>query len=372
MVLPLTSPGSAIPVTGPAGADPPVTERPAAGPLGFGVHFADKMLTMRWPAEAGWHRRRIEPYRPLSLDPAALCLHYGQAVFEGLKAYRQADGGVAIFRPRENARRLNRSAARMAIPELPEGEVVEAMNDFVASIAYAVPSQPGQSLYLRPLVIAVEPTLAVRPAREYLFLLIASPVESFFASDEVRPVRAWVAEGFVRAAAGGTGEAKCPGNYAGALLAQVAAIEHGCEQVVWLDAAEHRWVEEMGAMNIFFVWDGPDGAVVTTPPLTGSLLPGVVRRSVLTLAADLGYEASEERLSVEDWRRACENGRMREMFATGTAAVVTPIGVVRHGDREWSAGDGGVGPVTARLRAGLLDVQYGRVPDRHNWLERVR
>ena len=239
------------------------------------------------PPTQGWHDAQLTAYEPLQLDPSAMVLHYGQAIFEGIKAYRQPDGGVAIFRPEENARRFNRSAARLAMPELPEELFLEAVDALVDIDRAWVPTAEGQSLYLRPFMIATEAQVGMRPAHEYLFLLIAFPVTPFF-SGEVKPVTVWLSDEYVRAAVGGTGEAKCAGNYAGSLLAQRQAAEKGCDQVVWLDAVERRWVEEMGGMNLFFVFDDGDGARLLTPALTGTLLPGVVRDSLIALAPELG------------------------------------------------------------------------------------
>ncbi len=340
---------------------------------GFGRVHTDHMVAIRYTDERGWHDARLTAYEPLQLDPSAMALHYGQAIFEGLKAYRQPDGGVAVFRPEENARRFNRSAARLAMPALPEQLFLEAVDALVSVDRAWVPTSEGQSLYLRPFMIATEAQVGMRPANEYLFLLIAFPVVPFFPG-EVRPVTVWLSDEYVRAAVGGTGEAKCAGNYAGSLLAQRQAAEQGCDQVVWLDAVERRWVEEMGGMNLFFVYRdaGDDGPIrLVTPALTGTMLPGVVRDSLLTLAPDLGITVEEGRLSVDDWRKGCADGTLTEVFACGTAAVIAPVGHVksRHGD--WPVGDGRPGPTTLRLRQALLDLQYGRSPDPHGWMRRI-
>ena len=337
---------------------------------GFGRVHTDHMVTVRWSAERGWHDGRLSAYAPLELDPSAMVLHYGQAIFEGLKAYRQQDGSVAVFRPAENARRFNRSAARLAMPELPEELFLEAVDALVRTDLAWVPDAEGQSLYLRPFMIATEAQVGMRPAQEYLFLLIAFPVTPFFPG-EVRPVTVWLSDEYVRAAVGGTGEAKCAGNYAGSLLAQRQAAQQGCDQVVWLDAVERRWVEEMGGMNLFFVL--ADGAAprLLTPALTGTLLPGVVRDSLLTLAPALGFEVEQGRISVDDWRKGCEDGSLSEVFACGTAAVLAPVGYVKSRQGEWRVGDGEPGPVTMQLRAALLDLQYGRCPDPYGWMQPV-
>jgi branched-chain amino acid aminotransferase len=337
---------------------------------GFGRVHTDHMVAVRWTQDRGWHDARLSAYAPLELDPSAMVLHYGQAIFEGLKAYRQAGGGVAVFRPEENARRFNRSAARLAMPEIPEELFVEAVETLVGVDSDWVPTAAGQSLYLRPFMIATEAQVGMRPAHEYLFLLIAFPVTPFFPG-EVRPVTVWLSSEYVRAAVGGTGEAKCAGNYAGSLLAQRQAAEKGCDQVVWLDAVERRWVEEMGGMNLFFVLRDGDRTRLLTPALTGTLLPGVVRDSLLALAPELGLEVEEGRISVDEWRKGCEDGSLTEVFACGTAAVVAPVGYAKGVSGEWQVGDGQPGPVTLRLRETLLDLQYGRREDTRGWMHRI-
>ena len=339
---------------------------------GFGRVHTDHMVAIRWTDELGWHDAALTAYEPLQLDPAAMVLHYGQAIFEGLKAYRQPDGGVAVFRPEENARRFRRSAARLAMPELPTELFLEAVDVLVAQDRDWVPTADGQSLYLRPFMIATEAQVGMRPAHEYLFLLIAFPVTPFFPG-EVKPVTVWLSEEYVRAAVGGTGEAKCAGNYAGSLLAQRQAAEQGCDQVVWLDAVERRWVEEMGGMNLFFVRPRPGGgATLFTPALTGTLLPGVVRDSLLTMAPELGLTVEQGRISAQEWRSGCEDGSITEVFACGTAAVIAPVGRARSRQGDWLVGDGSAGPVTMSLREALLELQVGRRPDPHGWMHPVR
>lgn len=342
---------------------------------GFGRVHTDHMVQVRWTEELGWHDARLTAYAPLALDPSAMVLHYGQAIFEGMKAYRQPDGGVALFRPEENARRFNRSAARLAMPELPEELFLDAVRTLVEADRAWVPTAAGQSLYLRPFMIATEAQVGMRPAHEYQFLLIAFPVTPFFPG-EVRPVTVWLSDEYVRAAVGGTGEAKCAGNYAGSLLAQRQAAEQGCDQVVWLDAVERRWVEEMGGMNLFFVFtdrdaDGAERHRMLTPALTGTLLPGVVRDSLLALAPDLGLQVDQGQISVEQWRDAVADGTLTEVFACGTAAVIAPVGRARSRQGDWTMGDGTPGPVTLRLREALLDLQYGRTEDPYGWMQRV-
>jgi len=339
---------------------------------GFGRVFTDHMITLRWSTGRGWHDGKLEPYGPLVLDPATAVLHYSQEVFEGLKAYRQDAGPVVAFRPYANAGRFRRSAARMAMPELPEEAFVQAIELLVTLDKDWVPANTEQSLYLRPFMIATTVALGVgRPADSYLLLVIASPSGSVFAGGGLRAVSVWLAEGYTRAAPGGTGEAKTGGNYAASFLGQQQAVDNGCDQVVWLDAIEHRWVEEMGGMNLFFVYGSGQDARIETPPLTGTLLPGITRDSVLTLAPDLGIPASEGAISVEQWRSRCESGEITEVFACGTAAVITPVAEVKGATGSWTIGDGQPGPVTMRLREQLLGIQFGRLPDPHGWVHKI-
>jgi branched-chain amino acid aminotransferase len=338
--------------------------------LGFGRVFTEHLVKIPYSAPNGWGRGVLEPYGRIELDPAAAVLHYGQAIFEGFKAYRQRDGGVATFRPDANARRFNTSAKRLAMPELPVDLFVEAADALIRQERDWVPSQPGESLYLRPLMIATEAMLGVRPAREYLFLLFGSPSGSYFPRG-VKPVTVWISEEYSRAAPGGTGFAKCAGNYAASLVAQEQAQGIGCDQVVWLDACQHNVVEEMGGMNLFFVYDEQGKTVLVTPKLTGTLLPGITRDSLLTLGKGLGYEVEERIVTVDEWEAALRDGRMTEAFACGTAAVITPIGHVRSGRGEWTVRGGEAGPVSARLREALLDIQHGTLPDEHGWMHRI-
>ena len=331
------------------------------------------MITLRWSAERGWHDGRLEPYGPFTLDPATAVFHYSQEFFEGLKAYRQDNGSITMFRPEANATRFNRSAVRMAMPELPEETFVRALELLVAQDRDWVPSGEGYSLYLRPFMIATQRGLGVNhPSNEYLFCVIASPAASYF-SGGVKPVTVWLSEDYTRAAPGGTGAVKAGGNYAAAFVAQQQAVDQGCDQVVWLDAAEHRWVEEMGGMNLFFVFGaaGGEGPQIMTPALTGTLLPGITRDSLLRLAPELGIKASEDRISVEAWRAQCASGELTEVFACGTAAVVTPVGRVKGASGEWLVGDGAPGLVTMRLRDELIGIQNGRLADPFGWLHEV-
>ena len=334
---------------------------------GFGKHFTDHMARAMWTPQAGWHDARVEPYGPLQLDPAAAVLHYAQEIFEGLKAYRHADGSVWTFRPQANAARFARSARRLALPELSEQAFLDSLCALVRTDVDWVPTGGEASLYLRPFMFASETFLGVRPAAEVSYLVIASPAGAYFPGD-VHPVSIWLSQDYTRAAPGGTGTAKCGGNYAASLIAQQQASANGCDQVCFLDATEHRWVEELGGMNLYFVLD--DGSLVT-PALSGSILEGVTRSSVLQLATDLGHRVEERRVDVQEWRDGVESGRITEVFACGTAAVVTPIGSLVEPDRTSVANGGRTGEVTAKIRAALLDVQYGRVQDAHGWLYRL-
>jgi branched-chain amino acid aminotransferase len=345
-------------------------ERLLANP-GFGRVFTDHMVRIHWTPESGWRHAALVPYGPLTIDPGTSVLHYAQAVFEGLKAFRQADGGVAAFRADRHAARFRDSARRLALPELPEETFLAAIDVLLEADHEWVPSAPDHSLYLRPMMFATEVTLAVHPADDVTFLLIASPSGSYFPRG-VKPVTVWLSEDFSRAAPGGTGAAKTGGNYAGGLLAQAQATEHGCDQVVWLDSHEHRWVEEMGGMNLCFVYGRGPKARLMTPALTGTLLPGVTRDSLLTLGRDLGYATDEGRISVDEWRAGCEDGSLTEVFACGTAAVITPVGAVKSARGSWTVGDGGAGEVSMKLRQALVNIQRGAAPDPRGWLYRAR
>ncbi|HEY9438340.1 MAG TPA: branched-chain amino acid aminotransferase [Streptomyces sp.] len=339
---------------------------------GFGRHFTDHMVTISWTEGRGWHDAQLVPYGPLSIDPANMTLHYAQEIFEGLKAYRRPDGSVATFRPEANAARFQRSAARLAMPELPVETFIGACDALVQQDKAWVPAHGGEeSLYLRPFMIAAEVGLGVRPANEYLFLVIASPAGAYFRGG-VRPVSIWLSQDRVRAVPGGMGDAKTGGNYAASLLAQAEAAAKGCDQVAYLDAVEHKWVEELGGMNLYFVYEQEDGGKrIVTPSLTGSLLAGVTRDSLLTVARDLGYGAEEGRVSIDQWRDDTEKGVLTEVFACGTAAVITPVGTVKHAGGEWTQGDGKPGEVTVKLRERLLDIQRGVAEDTHGWMHQI-
>jgi branched-chain amino acid aminotransferase len=344
-------------------------QRALADP-GFGRVFTDHMITVDWSQERGWHGAALVPYGPLCMDPATQVLHYAQEIFEGAKAYLRADGSVAAFRPQANAARFNRSARRMALPELPEDTFVRSLELLVTADRDWVPAAQGCSLYLRPFMIATQRTLvADKPPTAARYLVIASPAASYFKSGAA-PVTVWLSERYTRAAPGGTGEVKCGGNYAAALAGQIEALAAGCDQAVWLDAVEHRWVEEMGGMNLFFVYGSGARTHLVTPPLTGTMLPGITRDSLLTLAPDMGVPAEEGRLSASQWRAGAESGKITEVFACGTAAVITPVGKVKSASAEWAVGSG-PGPVTMKLREALLGIQYGTTPDPYGWIHKI-
>lgn len=351
-------------------ATPEERDRLLANP-GFGQVFTDHMITIRWTEERGWHEPRLKPYGPLTLDPATAVFHYAQELFEGLKAYRQADGSVVAFRPHANAARFAGSCARMAMPPLPEELFVRSLELLVDTDRDWVPTQEGHSLYLRPFMIATQRGLGVNsPSSSYTFIVIASPSGAYF-SGGVKPVSVWLSEEYTRAAPGGTGAAKCGGNYAAAFVAQAQAVREGCDQVVWLDAKEHRWVEEMGGMNLFFVYGTGESARIQTPPLTGTLLPGITRDSLLKLAPDLGIPADERPITTDEWRAGNASGDLSEVFACGTAAVITPVGRVKNTGGEWRVGSGEPGPITMRLREELVGIQYGTRTDPYGWIHKI-
>ena len=331
---------------------------------GFGKHFTDHMVLIDWEKDKGFINPRVVPYAPLSIDPANMTLHYGQAIFEGLKAYKHSDGSIKTFRPKSNAARFAKSARRIAMPEIPEELFVESIKQLLAVDKNWVPQDREKSLYLIPFMFATEVGLGVRPSSKYLFLLIASPAGNYFPAG-IKPVSVWLSKEYVRAAPDGTGEAKFAGNYAASLIAQAQAAKQGCDQVVWLDAIERRFIEEMGWMNLYFVY-GKKNEIVT-PSLTGSLLAGITRDSILQLAKDLGMKAIEDKISIEDWKKGCADGDITEVFACGTAAVVTPVGLVKSSTDEFVVANGQTVPVTAKIRSALLDIQTGVAKDEHNW-----
>lgn len=338
---------------------------------GWGQVFTDHMISIRWSADQGWHDARLQPYGPLPLPPSASVFHYGQEVFEGLKAYRYANGHIVTFRPEANAARFNRSACRISMPELPVPLFIHAIELLVRQDRDWVPTAEDHSLYIRPFMIATDPRLREdRPSSTYQFIVIASPVGAYF-QHGIHPVTVRIAEGYSRVGPGGAGEAKFGGNYAGTFVGQLQAIEARAEQVVWLDAVEHRWVEELGGMNLMFVYGTGANARVTTPPLTGTLLQGITRDCLLKLGPDLGIPVLEENISVDQWEADCRSGEISETFACGTAAVITPVGTVKTATTEWSIGDGEPGHVTMRLREHLTDIQFGRRPDHYGWIHEI-
>ncbi|TDR94012.1 branched-chain amino acid aminotransferase [Enterovirga rhinocerotis] len=334
---------------------------------GFGKVFTDHMAIVRYSQDRGWHDARITARAPIPLDPASAVLHYAQEIFEGLKAYRAEDGGAVLFRPGENASRFRLSAERMAMPAVPEEMFVEACRLVTTTDRAWIPDSPDGSLYLRPFMFANEVFLGVKPSSEYLFLVIASPVGAYFKGG-ASAVSIWVSDEYVRAAPGGTGAAKYGGNYAASLKAQAEATENGCDQVVFLDAVERRWIDELGGMNVFFVFE--DGSLLT-PPLGGSILPGITRDSLITLARDAGRTVREEPYAIDQWAADAASGRLREAFACGTAAVITPIGTVKRRDGAFKIADGEAGPVATSLRQQLVDIQRAKAPDPHGWVQRL-
>jgi branched-chain amino acid aminotransferase len=338
---------------------------------GFGNHFTDHTAVVDYRVDAsgagGWENARLEPYGPLSLDPAASVLHYGQEIFEGMKAYRHADGSAWTFRPEANAARLNRSAARLALPQLPEAIFLESLRQLVSADREWIPNGAGESLYLRPFMIATEAFLGVRPAREVSYRVIASPAGNYFGG-EVQPVSIWVSRNYARAGRGGTGAAKCGGNYAASLAAQLEAEAHGCKQVLFLDQFNDNAVEELGGMNVFFVFR--DGTLVT-PALSGTILEGITRSSVIQLGRDRGLDVEERRITLDEWRDGIASGDITEVFACGTAAVITPIGRLVDGESTIGAPDAVAGEVTMSLRKQLLGIQTGTAEDSHGWLTRL-
>jgi branched-chain amino acid aminotransferase len=338
---------------------------------GFGKYHTDHMVSIEYTDGLGWHDAQVIPYGPIELDPSAIVLHYAQEVFEGLKAYRWADGSVVSFRPDANAARLRSSARRIAIPELPDEVFLESLRQLVAVDSAWVPPVGGEeALYLRPFIIATEPGLGVRPAKQYRYLLIASPAGAYFKGG-INPVSVWVSTEYVRACPGGTGAAKFGGNYAASLLAQAEAAEHGCDQVVWLDGVERRFVEEMGGMNLFFVLGSGGSARLVTPELSGSLLPGITRDSLLQLAIDAGFNVEERKIDIDEWQKKAAAREITEVFACGTAAVITPVSQVKYGDSDFTIADGTPGEVTMALRDTLTGIQRGTFADTHGWMTRL-
>jgi branched-chain amino acid aminotransferase len=335
------------------------------GAPGFGKVFTDHMVTVQWTTERGWHDARVRPYGPLQIDPATHIFHYGQSIFEGFKAYAQPDGSIATFRPETNGVRFQHSAERLALPKLPVEDFVAAADALIRQDAAWVPTASDDSLYIRPFMVATEVGLGVRPASDVTFLVIASPAGAYFGEGS-NQVAIWLSEDYTRAAPGGTGAAKCGGNYAASLVAQQEAIANGCQQVLFLDAVERRWVEELGGMNLWFVLD--NGTMVT-PELTGTILDGVTRDTMKTLAAEHGHRVEERGVDIDEWRKGMDAGAVTEVFACGTAAIVASVGTLRWHDGELTMP--AQTPVADALRTSLVDLQHGRAPDSHGWMHRV-
>lgn len=337
---------------------------------GFGRYVTDNMVSIEYH-DGAWQTPEVKAYGPLTLDPSAMVLHYGQAIFEGLKVYRWADGSLRSFRPQANAERMNLSADRMAMPNLPEEVFLESLRQLLLVDGDWVPAAGGEeALYIRPVMFSTEPGLGVRPAKDYLFLMFASPAGAYF-SGGISPVTVWLSREYVRACPGGTGAAKFAGNYAASLKAQEGAMAEGCDQVVWLDAIERTYIEEMGGMNLFFVYGEGENAEIVTPELSGSLLPGVTRRSLLRLAEDAGYRTTERKISVAELEADARSGALTEVFACGTAAVITPVGHFKGTDEDFQINGGQTGTITMELREQLTGIQRGAVADTHDWMVKL-
>ena len=338
----------------------------ADNPLEFGTIFTDHMFLMNYETGRGWFDPRIIPYQSLSLEPSAMVFHYGQEMFEGLKAYKAADGRTLLFRPNKNIERANRSNRRLCIPEIPEEDFLQALKAIVKMEEAWIPTKEGTSLYIRPFVIATDPFLGVRPANTYLFVIILSPVGAYY-PEGLNPVKIWIEDEYVRAVRGGIGEAKTGGNYVASMRSQVKAHEEGYSQVLWLDGVHRKYIEEVGAMNIFFKING----TIVTPELNGSILPGVTRDSVLELCREWGLPVKETKISIDDIYEAHSKGLLEEVFGTGTAAVISPVGQLRWEDHIMQVQDGGIGPVSRKLYDTLTGIQLGKIEDYNHWTVEV-
>ena len=343
-------------------------EKPDQNKLGFGRYFTDHMFIMDYAEGKGWHDARIVPYGPLSLDPACMVFHYAQEMFEGLKAYRTPNGDVQLFRPDKNIERMNNTNERLCIPKLEPSDVLDAIKALVATEEEWVPSVEGTSLYIRPFIIATDVQLGVHPSHTYKFMVILSPVGSYY-PEGIKPVKIFVENEYVRAVKGGTGFAKVGGNYACSLIGQKKAEEMGYSQVLWLDGIEHKYIDEVGAMNVFFVIDGK----VITPSLAeGSILPGVTRNSCIKLLSDMGYEVEERKLSIDEVEAAYKNGTLNEAFGTGTAAVVSPMGLLDNGKEKMIINNQQIGPIAQKLYDTLTGIQWGKIEDKYGWTVKVK
>jgi len=337
--------------------------KPDDASLGFGTIFTDHMFNMDYSVDRGWHAARIEPYGSIEMDPSTMFLHYGQGVFEGLKAYRTEAGRIQLFRPQENLKRLNRSCRRLCIPEVDEDFALDALKQLIDLEKDWVPGAPETSLYIRPTIIAIDPFLGVRASHTYRYFVILSPVGAYY-PEGFNPVKILVTSDYVRAVRGGVGEAKTPGNYAASLLAGERAHEAGYTQVLWLDGVEQKYLEEVGSMNIFFVIDDE----IITPALNGSILPGVTRKSVIALAKHWGEKVAERQISIDDLIDAHADGRLKEVFGAGTAAVISPVGQIKYGDRVITINDNRTGPVAQKYYNAITDIQYGKAEDPLGWV----
>ena len=338
-----------------------------SGDLPFGKVFTDYMFEMDYKPDKGWHDAKITPYAPLSLDPATTSLHYGQLFFEGLKAYRHKDGRIALFRPIENMHRMNQSAWRMSMAEINPEEVLDALVQLVRLEKDWVPGAPESSLYIRPFMLGLDPVLGVKSSETYKLVIIQCPVGPYYGKDGLAPVRIFVEDEFVRAVKGGTGYAKCAGNYAATLRSQQKASEKGCKQVLWLDGVHRKYVEEVGAMNVFFVM----GDTVVTPELSGSILPGVTRKSVIEILKDWGKKVEERLISIDEVLKAYDDGKLVEAFGSGTAAVISPIGEFVYGEKSMKLDEEKPGELTQKIFDELAGIQYGTREDKRGWLKFV-
>ena len=340
--------------------------KPDDSTLGFGSIFTDHMFNMDYNPKDGWHNPRIEPYASMDMDPATMVLHYGQGVFEGLKAFRTESGDIQLFRPNDNFRRFNNSARLLCIPEIDEAFALDALKQLLVIEKDWVPSTPGTSLYIRPTIIATDPFLGVRASYTYRYFIILSPVGAYYA-EGFNPVKIWVTRNHVRAVRGGVGEAKTPGNYAASLYAGEQAHQQGYTQVLWLDGIEQKYIEEVGAMNIFFVINGE----LITPMLTGSILPGITRDTVIALAKKWDINVTERQISIDEVLDAHKSGKLEEIFGSGTAAVISPVGEIKYGDTVITVGNGNVGPMSNKFYKTITDIQYGNIKDSSGWIERL-